>query len=242
MDNLEQEYNGIYDMLDEVSRRPGMYIGSEKLDNLVNFIEGYQYCSRQHKHKYRSLYPLPFGLFRSYCAMKFHKSPAAGFEGILLQICHEDQEKALHKFFEVLHEFRQNTCVTMCRLFELSEENMNYYLTGKGIVRHCSDGTVQTIYEYQQVKQFYHIVFSYGVDLLIPVLNDETVSDHIGFMLYDWTEDSCLEMQVEAYMESKFGSVSWKQLELKEEDILLLLNDYYFNNGKTEGIKLNNSN
>lgn len=38
MGNLEQEYNRIYDMLDKVSRRPGMYIGSNNLNDLVTYI------------------------------------------------------------------------------------------------------------------------------------------------------------------------------------------------------------
>lgn len=247
MGNLEQEYNGIYDMLDEVSQRPGMYIGSNNLNDLVTVMFGYQHCSRQHKHRYRSLYPLPFELFTSYCAMKFYVDPDTGFVGILLRTCHEDQEQALQQFFEVLNEFRMNARVTMCRMCELTEENMNYYLTSKGakkIVGISSDGTVQTIRRFQSVKQFYHIVLSYGADLLIPVVNDETVSDHLGFMLYDWTGERYSEVfeQLEVYMESNFGSVSWRELELAEEDILLLLNDYYLNNGKTKGMKPGNSN
>lgn len=63
--------------------------------------------------------------------------------------------------------------------------------------------------------------------------------DHLGFMLYDWTREIYSEVfeLLEAYMESCFGSVSWRQLELTDEEILLLLNNYYFHNGKTKGIK-----
>lgn len=170
-----------------------------------------------------------------------------GVGWIISEVCHQNQEQALHQFFEVLNEFRMNARVTMCRMCELTEENMNYHLTGKGtkkIVGISPDGTVQTIPKYQSVKQFYHIVLSYGADLLIPVVNDETVSDHLGFMLYDWTGERYSEVfeQLEVYMESNFGSVSWRELELAEEDILLLLNDYYLNNGKTKGIKPGNSN
>lgn len=52
MGDLEQDYNEIYDMLDAVSYRPVMYIGTKNLNDLVSFIWGHQYCNRQHKHKY----------------------------------------------------------------------------------------------------------------------------------------------------------------------------------------------
>lgn len=244
MGNLDQEYNEIYDMLDKVSHRPGMYIGSNNLNDLVTYIFGYQACNRQHKHRYRSLYPLPFELFTSYCAMKFHMSGSMGYGPIILEVCHQDQEQALHQFFEVLDEFCMNAHVTMCRMCELAEENMNYHLTGKGVRRiigSYSHGTEQDIPAYQSVKQFYHMAFSYGADLLIPVSNDKMVS---GQLFYASTGGSGLEVfeQLEVHMESNFGGVSWRELELTDEDILLLLNDYYFNHGKTKGIKPGNSN
>ena len=58
----------IYEMLEIIRKRPGMYLGQVSIDKLWTFVDGYRYalCQVSDLNIYQHVLPLPFELFDSY--------------------------------------------------------------------------------------------------------------------------------------------------------------------------------
>lgn len=155
-----------YDVLELIKRRPGMYVGVLKLTSsgeykgaadllgyLENFITGYYFGIRETEHKYRELYPVPFyTLFQSYCEIKYQTSSSISYGTMILEECQNDEEKALHRFFEVLDEFKEKVRIIGCEVCNLDEKNIafhhrensviktGHYQGGNGVINHAIRG------------------------------------------------------------------------------------------------------
>lgn len=220
----------IYELLEKIRKRPGMYLGADNLTYLNLFLSGYRLGLQETKHGNKKLYPLPFELFLSYCAMKYHETRNIGFERIFLEKCDQNQEKALWRFFEVLDEFKENAKITECEVCDLSEENISFHLTNKFVVKRSisQEGVWVDKPAYSGVTKIYHISFSYGADLLIPVSDCGYVR---GELFYNpgGSEKSVLNVfkDMNEHMERCFGKIVWRKVELNDEQKLSLLNTYF---------------
>lgn len=220
----------IYELLEKIRKRPGMYLGADNLTYLNLFLSGYRLGLQETEHENEKLYPLPFELFLSYCAMKYHETRNIGFERIFLEECDQNQKRALWRFFEVLDEFKENAQITECEVCDLSEENISFHLTNKFVVKRSifQEGVWVDKPAYSGVTEIYHISFSYGADLLIPVSDCGYVR---GELFYNpgGSEKSVLNVfkDMNEHMERCFGKTVWRKVELNDEQKLSLLNTYF---------------
>lgn len=226
----------IYEILEKIRRHPCLYLKAENLTYLNLFIDGYRLGLQETKHVNERLYPLPFEMFTSYCAVKYHETRSIGYERMLLEECGQNQKRALWRFFEVLDEFKENVRITECEVCDLTEENIRFHLTNRYVVKTgiYQDGNWTEKPAYSGVGRMYHISFSYGADLLIPVSDCEHVRGEL-FYCPDREKHSHFRVfeNMEEHMNRCFGNTAWRRLELNEDQQLSLLNDYFYGSGKT---------
>ncbi len=227
----------IYDIIEKIGQRPGMYLGAESITCFYQFVTGYHWALKEMGYRYEKLYPMPFyELFPSYCAMKHQTSRNIGYPNIMLEKFNQNEKKAFRYFFEVLDEFKENVRITGLNVCDLSEENISFHMTNHHVVMKGinQDGNWTTQPAYKTVKRLYHVALSYDAHLLIPVSEDENVS---GTLLYheDDSKKDALSVfdSLQRHMERCFGEVVWHKAEASDKQTLCLLNDYFFNNKRT---------
>ena len=114
----------ISNMIDSIRRRPCLFLGSNSISALRNFLDGYQAAEREYAiSPDRELFPLPFRFMHEYMGYCLHDSSTKGWRLLILNACDGVEEAALQKFFEYYDEFRQ---IRMKRYWKavLSEENI----------------------------------------------------------------------------------------------------------------------
>ena len=229
----------LYAMLEKVRLRPGVYLGAESITCFYQFIAGYHMgLLDSGLEKYEQLYPLPFyEFFPSYCTVKYQETHSISYAEMFLKQCRNKERDAMRHFFEIMDEYKDNARIVGCEICELSEENMSFHLTDHHVIKKVfhENGNWISYSAYQHVQKLYHISFSFGVDLLIPVSEDKHVG---GTLLYRSEKGDALAVfeGLEKHMKRCFGNVSWQEVRLSDEQILSLLNDYIFHDKKTRGI------
>lgn len=226
----------IYEIIEKIKQRPGMYLGAEDLSYFSRFIDGYFFCLKENEYLYEKLYPLPFHeFFQSYYRIKCQETRNLSYDTMILEECGGNQKKALRYFFEILEVFKQEAHITGCSICRLSEDNIHFHQTNDRVIKrgvYTDDSWVsQPIYT--NVDTLYHIAFSYGADILIPVSTDKNT---FGNLFYHMAEtDSPLKVfeNLDQHMERCFGEVVWHPFHAADEHLLLLLNDYIFHDKKT---------
>jgi len=105
----------IYDMIDRIRRRPGVYIYEPSLRLLRAFINGYQFAVFDNNVPLEAEEP-PFWAFHDWVAKKFHRDNSG--KGWCRIICEEAGSDAAAQdlFFQLLDEFRQRTPETIYRI------------------------------------------------------------------------------------------------------------------------------
>lgn len=94
----EVTINNIYDLIDLMKERSGMFIGENKISAMSSFLDGYQFCARTHNIKQEKVFP-PFWYFHEWAieTYKWYES-TAGWKTIILQENDNDEAKALTVF------------------------------------------------------------------------------------------------------------------------------------------------
>lgn len=229
----------LYDMLEKIRSRPGVYLGAESITYLYHFINGYHNALLDAGCKgYEKLYPLPFyELFPSYSVTMYQETRSINYADMILERSGGKEKNAMRHFFEVLEEFKENARITGCEVCDLDEDNQSFHLTNLRVPRKpiCQDGNWSSRPPYKDVERLYHISFSYNVDLLIPVSEDEYVG---GTLLYRSEKEDPLAVfeGLGKHMKRCFGQTEWQEIQASDEQLLSLLNDYIFNNKHTKGI------
>ena len=142
---MKKEYpKSIFELIDSENfrKRTGMYIRKNSISNLAIFITGYSTCELFYDIKSQDIKP-PFWLFyRWICKYYNHDGSYYNWDGIILQNCENDEEKALVIFFERFDEFRKfkPIKISKCQLdkkaieFFYSHEGMSWrYVDGKRV-------------------------------------------------------------------------------------------------------------
>lgn len=94
----------IYDLLDLVRRRPGMYFGYHSPTHLHSFLSGYyfaDYLIEEDKNGFRK-----FSDFHDWVAAKLGYYESTSGWAYMIEDQREDKEEALWLFFKLLDEFR----------------------------------------------------------------------------------------------------------------------------------------
>lgn len=99
----------VYDLIETIRVRPGMYLGSNSITALMNFIQGYLFAQREAvppSDTQSSLFPLDFWYFHEFTKIKLgFSSSVPGWKNLILETCGGDEKKALEAFFPMFDEF-----------------------------------------------------------------------------------------------------------------------------------------
>ena len=99
----------IFELIDSESfrKRIAMYIGEKSISNLRIFMDGYQACELFNEINAKGTKP-PFWIFFNWiCKYYNHSGSYYSWDGIILQNCDNDEEKALETFLLRFDEFRK---------------------------------------------------------------------------------------------------------------------------------------
>ena len=131
----------LYEKLDLVRLRPGMYLGTNSISKLFTFISGFRFALPNESPKLQSEGHLPFWCFNEYVADRYNCSGSMGWANILLKVCNDSEEDGLKLFFELLDEFRALRIEKVWQL-QLTEQNIHYNRTEKMYKIKLSNGTM----------------------------------------------------------------------------------------------------
>ena len=96
-----QILNSLYEILEKIKNRPGLYIGHKSLDRLVGFISGYIVSTFELTGQW-----IPFSQFREYVEYKNNiNHPVKHWSDIISQ--NRTQEEAFDLFFVYLDGFKE---------------------------------------------------------------------------------------------------------------------------------------
>ena len=118
----------IFDMLDYIKKRPGMYLGSLNINALSTYIAGYDHALRDfgiYENMTKTvLFPLNFWFMNEFSKIKTNSSSSTlGWAALILEKCGGDQKLALELFYKYLDEFRSLNAVSLKKAI-LTEENI----------------------------------------------------------------------------------------------------------------------
>lgn len=203
----------IYEVIDMIRSRPGMYLGEFSVSKLKAFLSGY--CSAVWLNKcvefenQNKLIPLPFKFFNNFTARKFNVPKDIGWCGIILQQVGNNEKKGLELFFELLDEYKSIT-VTHCFCAALTKENIDCLCEkeANGFIQtsswQCIDvpddkANVTAVYLFELSKWKIHIVGVEGNDTL----------------QVSWYDDK--EKNLHGFLEKIFGKLNFKDADWAED-------------------------
>ena len=99
---IKSEY--LYEMLQEIKKRPGMYLGKRSITRLRSFLDGYM-GAREDLGLPRTEQEKEFNEFQEWIQQRFNITSSHGWDSIIL-FYSADERDALDKFFELFEKFR----------------------------------------------------------------------------------------------------------------------------------------
>lgn len=173
----------IFNLIDNIRKRPGMYLGGNSITALSHFLDGYQAAERElAADRNRGLFPLSFRYMHEYTGYRLKDHSNMGWCNQLLRSCDGDEEAALWKFFEFYDGF---TRVRMRRYWKaiLSGDNIAWNNRMEHSYRmrpKVSETGFYTVKEMSFVKEpiYFDPLAVYVIELTIPayILVVETAS------------------------------------------------------------------
>ncbi|MBO5030670.1 MAG: hypothetical protein J6D08_02090 [Lachnospiraceae bacterium] len=98
----------IFNIIEHIRKRPGMYLGSSSITALSHFLHGYQAAESDYGlYRRRELIPLQFEYMSEFTKIKLNSKDNLGWCSHILKYCNGDEVKALNQFFELYDEFIQ---------------------------------------------------------------------------------------------------------------------------------------
>ena len=126
---------GIFDRIDLIRRRPGMFIRSNSITALSHYLNGFQAAEQEYGIcRKGKLFPLPFRYMHAYTEYRLQVHSNMDWCWQILNSCDGNEDVALQKFFEFYDGFKQ---VGMSRYWKaiLSEDNIAWNDQMKGACR-----------------------------------------------------------------------------------------------------------
>lgn len=103
----------LFDDLDEIRIRPGMWIGSKKISDMRKFIDGYRWACRCEQTRLKTKNGLHIDELHRFAAKKYGYSGNVGYANIILEQTDGNEEQELILFFELIDEFKTLTLSDM---------------------------------------------------------------------------------------------------------------------------------
>jgi hypothetical protein len=94
----------LYDLLQKIQAKPGMYIGSPNINDLLMFLCGYQHACEEMGLP-ETEQEIEFAQFQPWLQARFGVNTSASWARIIL-LYSSDEADAFNNFFELLAEFR----------------------------------------------------------------------------------------------------------------------------------------
>ncbi|MFB2880402.1 hypothetical protein [Floridanema aerugineum] len=98
---VKSEY--LYEMLQEIKKRPGMYLGKRSISRLRSFLDGYM-GAREDLGLPQTEQEKEFNGFQEWIQERFNITSSHGWDSIIL-FYSADERDALEKFFELFEKF-----------------------------------------------------------------------------------------------------------------------------------------
>lgn len=93
-------------LIQEIRKRPGIFLGCEKITPLLHFLNGYQWAEYESNNGViNNIIPLDFHYFSEYISIKTNAFNNLGWCYNILNYCNGDEHKALNCFFDFFDEF-----------------------------------------------------------------------------------------------------------------------------------------
>lgn len=93
----------LYDLIENIRKRPSLYLGKPSLEHLQVFLDGYSFARRQLKIP-PSQQEREFEEFQTWTEEKFNQQNTQSWTKIIL-FYSENEKMALERFFELFDEF-----------------------------------------------------------------------------------------------------------------------------------------
>lgn len=159
----------VYDTINLVRKRPGMFLGRNSITALSHYLDGYKAAEREYGICWKGeLFPLPFRYMHEYAKYRLNESGNMGWCRLILDSCDGAEDIALQKFFEYYDEFLQ---IRMKRYWKvvLSEQNIAWNNQMKSCYRYTNPGKIDEGKEpiYYNPLAVYVIELNISVYLLI---------------------------------------------------------------------------
>lgn len=100
---IPDEY--LYEMLEKIKQRPGMFLGKTSITRLRAFLDGYM-SSREDLGLPPTQQELEFNQFQDWIQTRFKITSSHGWDSIIL-FYSVDETEALNNFFELFEQFRK---------------------------------------------------------------------------------------------------------------------------------------
>jgi hypothetical protein len=122
---FEGDWLNIFEIIELIKWRPGLFIGNRKITTLWDFLKGYEMALRLNKFQEKS-FP-DFALFSTWIKgrIKSEFDLSAGWYYHLLKFFKDDEEKAFEYFFELIEEFKSSKPV--CEMQKIHDNQRCYF-------------------------------------------------------------------------------------------------------------------
>lgn len=116
----------LFQIINKIKKRPGMYLGSNSITALSHFLNGYQTAYHDLEIYWNGwLFPLDFKYMSGFTNIRLKCDNTMGWFNNILNFCDGDEKTALCKFFDLYDEFRQVHMKCYWKAI-LTENNIQY--------------------------------------------------------------------------------------------------------------------
>lgn len=199
-----QEVTNVYDFIQIIRPRVGMYIGEAKMTNLRCFLDGYH--TAEHVNDIRNNEFPPFDYFHRWCAKKCLKqSSSQGWDSIILRKTKNDETIAMELFFTLIDEFKEIQPIAIKKI-KLNPEQIAFHLSDK-----C--GTYQIVGMdnerepiYKKPTEVFHIQFSHDFGYTYMVIDTSQSKQNLGRPDFN-------QKDIDSHLKAMFGDLKeWEPI------------------------------
>ncbi len=121
----------VYQLIEVMRKRVGMYIGEEDIRYLRCFLDGYQAAQCETIRKIETLIPLPFWFFHEFVAIKYnYNESTAGWANIILNENNNDPKQSVTVFYDLFDSFK-TISIKCCEKAILNQHNIDFHYSSK---------------------------------------------------------------------------------------------------------------
>ena len=194
----------IYDAIEVIRKRPGMYLGENSISKMETFLNGYHmaFSLNDVNGTGKSIIPLPFKFFDCYLKCKYKETGNMGWCHIILKHTDGNEEEGLRKFFQLIDGFK---AVKLCQYSyaKLSNENIQFHNIEEEVpYYHLNPLNLNSrrIPIYKDAIGIYNIILENHIGCLFAVEYENAIC------IPEWYQ---MEEELLNHARSCFGKIKW---------------------------------